>query len=339
MTKELQRLLTQAFRMVDQKRSFEAKGIFEILLPYLDSPAQKAVLLYQLGALGRSSLGDGIEARRLFQEVVKISKVDSGRTAEVHEVHADASENLMLLSLSYDDYESWAAELRAIRPHEPILLDQYPQFERFKEEGRPWSDILHMIACSYYSRDPGRVDPGLYGEAAATYHVILENRRTLRIRREDWAQDIAEHTALCIRLGNDTLNFASRYYPLLNPRPYLAMGAAAKGFIEDYLHFNPTDHSILRMQDSLRAWAKGIEDYARELEDHEAPPGEPVICRCGREMQIFKDGEIGILLATCRGEGIVRRVPGLSYEADEIRRAASKYPGFESRESTQTDRQ
>ena len=327
---ELRGLLGQAFKMLDEKRPFEAKGLFESLLPHLDAPAERGIISYNLGALTRSSLGDGLQARNFFQQAVPALKADSGNTPEAREMQANAFENLMLLSLSYEEYESWAVQLRAIRLDEPILLDQYPTVEGFKQRGLPWSDVLGMIACSYYSRDPGRVDPGLYGEAAATYHLILANRRALRLKREEWAQAIVEYTALCIRLGNDTLNSASRYYPLLNPRPYLPIGAAAKAFIKEYLLSNPTDRAILKMQDSMRAWATGIEDYAQVLDNRPVSPMKPVICRCGKEMDIFKDGEIGILLATCSADGIVRQIPEILYRVDATRRAANKYQRFES---------
>ena len=100
--------------------------------------------------------------------------------------------------------------------------------------------------------------------------------------------------------------------------------------IEEYLQYNPADSVIHKMHDHLRAWAQGIEDNARQLEAHQPPPTEPIICHCGREMQIFRDGEAGILLATCRVDGIVRRIPGLSYDDEAIQRVADRYLGFKS---------
>lgn len=259
---ELKQLVHQASLACKEKRPYEAQELYERVLPYITNSVSKAAAVYQLGFVNRSLLGNGLEARRFFLAAVQTLKADATKTRE----YAWACENLMLLSLSYDEYASWAEELRKLQPDEAILREQYPSVQKDRQKGLSWSDVLTGIASGYYSRDPARVDPGLYGEAAATYHVILANRRELRLGREAWAQAVIEHVALCIRLGNDTLNFAVKHRPLLNPLPYLAIGAAARGFIDEYLESNPADARVRGLQTQLSSWRGSLEEGARRLE-------------------------------------------------------------------------
>ncbi len=61
--------------------------------------------------------------------------------------------------------------------------------------------MMRMIASSYYRRNDPAADAGLYGRAAGIYQLLLENRRSLRLNREEWSEVLYEYGALMQKLN------------------------------------------------------------------------------------------------------------------------------------------
>ncbi len=179
-------------------RIASAKGLFDQLLDLDLPPAERALTIYDSAVFNWDYLGNGTEARDLFNRTLEhFAEYPEARTdARVANLTAYAFENQMLLSLSFDEYDKWADELRRIRPDEGILQGQLPTAHQQRDEGQPWSAVMRMIASSYYRRNDPASDPGLYGRGAGVYQLLLENRRTLRLNREEWSEVLYEYGAL-----------------------------------------------------------------------------------------------------------------------------------------------
>jgi hypothetical protein len=112
----------------------------------------------------------------------------------------NAAENLMLLSTSYEEFDKWAEELRRIAPKEPILTELVPSVNAAREQGTPWAEQMFQRACSY-------INIGHFGSAihpasgACILHLMLTNRRQLRMRQEVWQRAIMAYNATIYEIG------------------------------------------------------------------------------------------------------------------------------------------
>ena len=98
-----------------------------------------------------------------------------------------AAENLMLLSLSFEEYERWAEELRRLQPGNPILSGHRPAVLQAQEAGQPWWGVLGGNALMHHDpHDPRAVRRS--SQAAATWRAMLQGCRALPALREAMAR-------------------------------------------------------------------------------------------------------------------------------------------------------
>lgn len=229
---EFERRLDQAY---DSGKIFHAHALIEQELRSATG-TDRASAEYNLGVSWRSRLGNGVEARRLFNEVANIS---TDALAPLEVLRANARENSMLLALSYDEYDVWADMLREIRPSAEILKGQYPLVVAARQKARPWLEVLQSFAGSYY-KDGDPHDPKCWAEAAATYQLMLANRELLRLDRTSWGRAATRYAWMCLRLNTracpsgtiGTAECPEDPSPLLLP---------AVPYLQDYLRENPHD--------------------------------------------------------------------------------------------------
>ncbi len=102
-------------------------------------PAERALVLYNTAVFYLDNVSDGVKTRDMLGEVV-------GHFGRHPELEGDATvgdllpfayENLMLVSLSFDEYDKWADELRRARPDEGILAGQVPVVHEQRDGGMP----------------------------------------------------------------------------------------------------------------------------------------------------------------------------------------------------------
>ncbi len=247
---------TELETLLDAGRVFEAH---DFLLRELRTATGLVLVscLYNLGISSRSRVGKGVEARKWFSEAAGAAAASSVVVLPLRELRANACENSMLLSLSFEEYEKWAQMLRELRPEAEILSGQYPVFMEAKQHGRPWTDVLFSIAASYYrDGDPG--DPGLYAEAVATYELMLANRLALRLDRTAWMRAVTKYGILSLRLGSRACPpgsiFGTRSCPE-DPSPFVN---ASMPYLEEYVRANPADREALKILGWQRSWLDGI---------------------------------------------------------------------------------
>jgi len=219
----------------------------------------KGLVLYNIGCLYRSTMGDGVNARKYLlgacEELALIADSNAARN-----IRPNALENLMILSLSYDEYAAHANELRRLKPAADILRGQLPLIEKSREEGHAWFEVMDDIAHTYYDRGNAQRDAGLYGEGAAVFQLLLVNRKALRVNREGWRRALLEYGNLCLRLGADTSLRAEKQNPAANPQESVPIVGAALLFVDEYVAANQNDKDAVFLRDSMRKWVKGLSE-------------------------------------------------------------------------------
>lgn len=236
------RRFRSALKMLEQTRDMSNK------------PGVSLICTYNLGTIHWSELGNGLAARDCFMEAVNIAR--SGHLPieddTVRILLANSCENLMLLSLSYGEYEDWSSQLWELQPNNDILRGQVPIFRKAHDEGHPWSDMLQSIAVSYYNRNDPATDPGRYGCGASTWHLFLSNRKMLRVNREEWSNAIYEYGALIMRVASDAMLQMEKSLEGVDTDECLFIVDTAVKLVDEYLIANPYDERIKKLQSNFR---------------------------------------------------------------------------------------
>lgn len=175
---------------------------------------------YQLGAFYWGEVGDGPSARSCFEETVahwKRAAAEAGGKVNLpFPLLANAAENLMLLSLSYEEFDRWADKLRREAPQEPILHELVPEFQKLRDAGEPWSSVILGYALNYIN--PGSVaGAGAPSSGACLFQLLIENRRQLRLPLQNWRAAVLGYmSAMSFVLGradNLSLKHTGRHQP------------------------------------------------------------------------------------------------------------------------------
>ena len=203
MTPSYEQIWQAGEKLADAKRMQSAKVKYDAVLSLDLAPDDRALALYNTGAFYLEHLGDGIQARHFYEATVNHYEENPQLKSDfgVRKFLGWAYENLMILSLSYQEYDDWAEKLRVVSPEEGILQGQVPVIHEKQEAGMPWSDMMRMISGSYYNRNDPANDPGKYGFGAGVLQLLLENRKRLRLSREDWSTALYEYGALMQKMS------------------------------------------------------------------------------------------------------------------------------------------
>jgi tetratricopeptide (TPR) repeat protein len=196
----------QAAGEVARGRYLAAKERYEKALTQTSDLAEKAVLSYNLGQLYWLHVGDGVHARENWQSAVEFCEAarDAGEgEGSLAELETNACGNLMLLSLSYEEHDTWWKRLDSLQADVQGLVQHHQWVEHMRETVHPWYEALLGTASQFYHPDPSQ-DRGLYPRAAAIFQLVLTHRRQLRVARQEfgrvvggYAEQIMRTVALC----------------------------------------------------------------------------------------------------------------------------------------------
>ena len=183
---------------------------------------------------------------------------------------------MMLLSLSYDEYEQWAAKLETIEPTNDILRGQRPLIRNYRDEGKPWSAMLFLIAQTYYNRSDPSKDRGRYACALSTFRLMLGHRKALRLNRDDWGVVTYEAGALAMRTVSDCLFALRKRGQSFEHSEFNFITKVTLQFVKEYVAAYPDEQDNLSMLANLRGFIQAEEEgnnlVQAELPVHQ-PPG------------------------------------------------------------------
>lgn len=235
-----------------------------IALRGFDKPINKLEVAYNLGSIYWAQIGNGEKAREYYKIVVRES--EKYGITDVKKVFttmvANVSENMMHLSLSYEEFFYWENYMRKLLPSDNVLRTLPPIIRKGQNKGLQWSEILLEIAYSSYNRNNPDLDRGEYGRAASTYQLMLVNRKNLRYDREIWGHIIYEFGALTLRIADDTVIKMARSNQPEMTEEFTFIVKDAIPFVEEYLIQNPSDSNVQMLLKQMN----GFLDNSIEIE-------------------------------------------------------------------------
>lgn len=242
-------LIVHAEALAAQRRLQSSLSYYRKILEQF--PEKAAAVYWRLGILYQMVIGDGSAARRFYELALENCQSND---SECETVKSVAYENMMLLALSYDEYNVWAERLRALEPDNPILHQQAPVVLRSFNQGAPWTAVLEGFARACYSLD-WRADPGRYGQAASTYQLMLEHRCALRMTRAAYAATTLNYAILMrnvVTLGCGKI--MEQAFSGADPAEFRFVIERALPRIDRYLEEFPNDARVVEQANILRTY-------------------------------------------------------------------------------------
>ncbi|MBP7828694.1 MAG: hypothetical protein KA248_02115 [Kiritimatiellae bacterium] len=260
MPANLDRINQEAIRAAERGLLQTALTRFQQALDSTTNALERALAAYQLGAFHWGETGEGSAAREFFQQTIRewrqgLSMWAGGRPPPKTTVVANAAENLMLMSLSFDEFDQWSEVLRSEAPDEPILSELAPVFQQKREEGVPWGEVILHYAFAYV-RSPGLGGGSHPSSGACIFRLLIENRKALRLSRQNWRIAILGYVeAMCSVLGRaeDLMRKAAGGYQpaeLAFAHPFMVK------CVEEYCAENPADKELAMAHDMVKKMMK-----------------------------------------------------------------------------------
>jgi hypothetical protein len=246
MNPTLEQLFALAESMIDAGRPMLSVETFDQARQLASDPGIQALASHNLGVTYWHSLGDGEAALREFQATAALfDEHDRGQFPEpCRALQAGALEGAMLCSSSFEEFEGYAERLSAVTPEAPIVTRLRREVIEAHEQGERWSERMFALAHTYHNRaDPSR-DPGRYGEAKATYQLLVLHRRELRLSREIWRSAVEESCALSLRMATDCMTKRGGDDDPNPPEEFLPILTSCLPLVDDYLTGNPGDSEL-----------------------------------------------------------------------------------------------
>ena len=258
--------MESAFSKIETGRLLSGRNEMFTVFNNCKDPLGKVFAAYNIGAVFWSYIGNGEKAREFYQLAVKeaektgIIKVDKVFLSMI----ANACENLMHLSLSYEEYFEWTDKLRKLQPTDDVLRGMVPQIREAQERGIPWSHTLESIAQQSYNRNDPSLDRGEYARAASTYHLILINLKVLRLPREAWSRIIYEYGTLVLRVASDARIKMESSHQSQDTKESTVLVQDAKLLVEEYFSTNPSDDNVQFLLDKMNGYIEDLDRFEKE---------------------------------------------------------------------------
>ncbi len=193
-------LLFDWMQFEKERKLQSAEGVLDQILELDLHVADRAHWCLERGKFCWVDLGDGVRTRQYFEQAYDLAiGAEPLARADVKEVAAHAAENMLLMSLTYDECSKWVERLRNLAPKEGVLHEQWPMLKKLVDDGHPWSAAMMMIAGSWFNPDPAQ-DPGKYGPAAAIIQLMLIHRKSLRLDRQHYWSCAGMYASLVVKL-------------------------------------------------------------------------------------------------------------------------------------------
>jgi hypothetical protein len=247
----LTRMTEDAMTLADRSRILPALELLERARSMTRIPSRRLFLTYNIGVLYWDRLGDGMSARREFLAAADMHGPDLDHP-DAQLLRANALENLMLCAASFEEFDRFTAELRAMAPRMPVVLGLPPSIHKIREHASPWSTALIQLAMNNYNRSNPAQDRGRYGVAKSTYHVLLATRKQQRLSGEDWRLVIFEYCALALRMTNDCQHRRGGDADANSPEEFLPMLADALPYADEYLGVYTGDVTVKETRNGMR---------------------------------------------------------------------------------------
>jgi len=235
---------------IDQERFASACQLLEDLLQKY--PEHTPFLSYQLGTICHKKIGDGKKARTYFHAALNGLEQSKGviQGAMLKQIEANSCENLMLLSLSYVEYDQWADRLEKIQPENPILKGQRPIIHKSYEKLFPWWEVMIWMADGF---KPDLFDSPHLGGAASIYRLLVENYKELQFKpgSEEWREVILLYCKAAINIAARSDRTMRQAGLSVDPGEYISVLEVALQMIKQVTADDPGDTKAQSVQEKI----------------------------------------------------------------------------------------
>ncbi len=253
---ELIQLNNAAIAARDNGRLGTARVLYEQMLSKAGTDTFcRSLASSSLGMLHWGEYGDGIEAKAKFEATMAdCDSLSQGGNSKlqvpIRSQMACAAENLMLLAVSYEEFEKWTEQLRSIAPGETILEQLVPLVREQRDIGASWAEQMVRRALSY-------INVGHFGTAAhpasgaCICSLVLSKRKALRLQTKEWNTAVSVYfAAIC-----EICDKAEHRIRASGGNPYTELAGVGRfllPFTKDYCDAHPGDKSIAKLLDNAR---------------------------------------------------------------------------------------
>lgn len=285
----------------------------------------KALNSYQLGSLLWGDAGEGERSSDLFRHTIGLSTKGPVADAGSRRLVANASENLLALSLSYDEYEHWASMLKVMQPNNVVLGIHVPRIQLLRDRGAPWALTMEGQA-RLFGAGLG-AGPSQFSIAAAILQRMLTHKHELGLSRQQWRRALDGYCLMISQVaGHCDLDMrrASEHY---DPTEFSFILRDAIPLAQEYADTFPADPHGRRMLDMLRHGVDlaegGIDAAGRQAVSSETspPPTHPFYWRSRAELNaaIVSLGLQGLRFELRTARVVTERKSGMGFRALELR--------------------
>jgi len=267
---ELDRIISTAWKMVKKGQFISTERLLQKAVDLSTFPEFKVGSTFQLGAFYWGEVGDGHKAREQFLNTVEsFDKVTKNRNLNLKVVTADACENLMILSLSFEEFEKWAKRLEGLQPEYDILNQLKPHVFSLRDKGFSWPRVMSELARLYC--DQHRDTPKIYPSAAAIYQLMLMYYKKLCLSLQEWKRAAISYTSTIIMIIRDAEQRMLHTCREVDYNEFIFIGDNALPYIREYLNNNPTDQQAneisATLEKALDLSKKKMQNSSRSLKE------------------------------------------------------------------------
>lgn len=214
-----------------------------------DHPQGKALVHYQWGVSYQIGIGDGREARRMF--LLALDELSSEILWDVstkHEIEANAVENMLLLSQSFQEFDDWVNRLQTLGAMNTACQALRQSVLGNRKIDNPWYQTMMALAQTYHQPSAGR-----YGHAASIYDLLIRNRKEFGIPAEDYGEIIFNFSACKVQLMSSHGVRMHHSLQYTNPDEFNFIATEAESALTAYLDEYPGDRRIEGMLEKTKA--------------------------------------------------------------------------------------
>ncbi len=235
---------------------------------------ERAFASYNLGALHWGETGDGVAARSLFAQTVTAweAAVAGGEARPNPEFSllANAAENLMLLSLSFDEYDRWTEKLRHEAPQEAILHEHVPHVQEARDRGESWAEV--MLACGMAYIRPGDAGGGPHpASGACIFHLLVQHRKALRASSQIWQGAVLGQAAAMSDVLSRVDALIFRTTGRRQPEEFAFASEPLMKNLAEYCAENPHDEPVVKTKQGFEQSIRASEAQAAAQPATRAP--------------------------------------------------------------------
>lgn len=251
-------LFAQIERRIEQGQLKTAlENLMTIAAHSSTSEIIKAKVRYDIGVLFYKHIGNGEKARIHFKTVADLcAQMVSTADRRIQQLNVFALENLLLLSLSYEEFESLGDQIRTLSPSSETI-SMINGVREMKTKGSSWAEVMGFMGGHAFEQKD-------YPLVASIFQLMLAHRGGLRLSRKQWrgaVRTYGEAIRYILASHGDRIERERRVLSAgrrTSPTEVVFLGEDALPVLNEYLNDNSSDDEVMEIK-------KDIEEVIQHL--------------------------------------------------------------------------